>query len=499
MRPFLALLLLVSGLHAAAKPNILFILCDDLGYGDVHCLNPGGRIPTQHMDRLASAGMVFTDAHSASAVCSPTRYNILTGRYNWRSKLKNGVLGGFSPPLIEHGRLTVAAMLKASGYSTACIGKWHLGMNFPLAGGGFATGNPDGMKVNYAADIESGPLAAGFDSFFGISASLDMPPYVFIDNRRTVEVPSKQKEVWPGRKGPVGDSFEPVDVLPSLTAKAVSFLDRAAAGTRPFFLYLPLSSPHTPIVPGAEWKGKSGMNEYADFVMQTDATVGSVLEALDRNGLAASTLVILTSDNGCAPAAGFKALLGMGHNPSSVYRGHKADIFEGGHRIPFIARWPGHIAPGSRSDQTICLGDFMATAADLIGFKLPDTAAEDSVSILPALIGKAEKPLREAVVHHSANGSFAIRQGNWKLVLCGDSGGWSSPRPGTKAAKGLPDTQLYDLSNDIAERTNLAAEHPEVVTRLTTLLEKYVNEGRSTPGLPQPNTKPVRIRPRRGA
>ncbi len=490
-------LLASSAFAAAVKPNIVYILCDDLGYGDVRCLNPQGKIATPNMDRLGTAGMIFTDAHSSSSVCTPTRYGILTGRYNWRSRMKQGVLNGFSPRLIEPDRLTVAAFLKARGYATACIGKWHLGMNWPQLDAGTPGTSDNPKKIDYAQPIAGGPTTLGFDYYFGIAASLDMPPFTFIENEHVTVVPTVEKE-WV-RKGPAAASFEAIDVLPTLTQKAVAFLGQHAAAAKqgqPFFLYLPLASPHTPILPTKDWQGKSGLNSYADFVMQTDATVGAVLDALEKQALADNTLVIFTSDNGCSPAAGFPELLAKGHNPSAQFRGHKADIFDGGHRIPFLVRWPGQVKPGTTSNQLICLTDLFATCAGILGQKLPDTAAEDSVSILPALTGKAVEPLREAVVHHSINGSFAIRQGQWKLELCADSGGWSDPKPGSPAAAKLPAIQLYDLAADIAEIHNVQAEHPEVVARLTKLLEKYVAEGRSTPGPAQGNTGAVNIGPK---
>ena len=334
----------------ASRPNIVYILADDLGYGDVHCLNPErGKIPTPNLDRLAGQGMRFTDAHSGSAVCTPTRYGILTGRYAWRSRLQSGVLGGISPPLIDQGRLTVPGLLKQQGYQTACIGKWHLGLTFASAGG---------KTKDFTQPIQDGPTTRGFDYYFGISASLDMPPFAFIENDRFTETPSVEKKwVRPGAAAP---GFEAVDVLPTLTRKAVEYLGGRAREEKPFFLYLALTAPHTPIVPTKDWQGKSGLNAYGDFVMQTDWSVGQVLQALEKNGLAEHTLVIFTSDNGCSPAANVQELESKGHYPSYVFRGYKADIWDGGHRIPFLARWPGKIQPGSVSDQLICLTDLMA-------------------------------------------------------------------------------------------------------------------------------------------
>ena len=494
---------------APAKPSILYILCDDLGYGDVKCLNPQGKIATPYLDKLAAGGMIFTDVHSSSSVCTPTRYGIMTGRYNWRTKLQSGVLGGLSPRLIEPGRLTVAQLLKNNGYHTAAIGKWHLGMDWARKEGkDVAELNIESAaqvnNVDYAQPIKNGPNAVGFDYYFGISASLDMVPYTFIENDRVTKLPTVEKdfpmflgrEQGKCRRGPAAPDFEVEDVLPTLTTKAIGYIKSRAADAKagkPFFLYLPLASPHTPIAPTKEWQGKSGLNHYADFVMQTDHAIGQLLAELDKQGLGENTLVIVTSDNGCSPQADFPALLAKGHNPSYEFRGHKADIFDGGHRVPFLVRWPARVKAGTLSQQLLCLTDFMATAADIIGAKLPDTAAEDSVSFLPALLGTDKAPLREAVVHHSINGSFAIRQGNWKLELCRDSGGWSDPRPGTPKATELPAVQLFDLAKDIGEQTNVQDKHPEVVTRLAKLLEKHVADGRSTPGTPQQNAVPVQI------
>jgi arylsulfatase A len=477
--------------------NIVFILCDDLGYGDVKCNNPEGKIATPSIDRLAAAGMRFTDAHSTSSVCTPTRYGILTGRYNWRSTLQKGVLSGLSPPLIEPGRLTVAELLRRNGYHTACIGKWHLGMNWPRqTGGSKSDGNAKitNKDIDYKNAILGGPISVGFDYFYGITASLDMPPFTFIENDRVTVIPTVEKQ-WV-RKGPAAADFEAIDVLPTLTRKAIEYIahrsDRGQAG-KPFFLYLALTSPHTPILPSPEWQGRSGLNSYGDFVMQTDDCIGQVIEALEKRHYADDTLVIVASDNGCSPAADLNALHEKGHYPSYVFRGHKADIWDGGHRIPLVIRWPGKIQPGATCDQLVCLMDFMATCAEIVGAKLPDNAAEDSVSLLPVLLGKNDRPPRETLVHHSIEGKFSIRQGRWKLELCPGSGGWGAPKDPQALKEGLPTIQLYDMSQDIGEQRNLQAEHPEVVKELTALLEKYVANGRSTPGDPQKNDVRVNI------
>ena len=456
----------LSPLHAADQPNIVYILCDDLGYGDVKCL--GGersKIPTPNMDRLAGEGIVFTDAHSGSSVCTPTRYGILTGRYAWRTRLQQGVLLGYGSPLITADRLTVPKLLKEHGYTTACIGKWHLGLDI--------------SKSPSELAVKEGPVTRGFDYYFGISASLDMPPYTFIENDLMTKAPTAKKAF--GRKGAAAPDFEAVDVLPTLTRKAVDYIEQAKT---PFFLYLPLTSPHSPIVPTKAWQGKSRLNKYGDFVMQTDWSIGQVLDAIKKAGIMSNTLVVVTSDNGCSPAANIAELENKGHFPSEWRRGYKADIWDGGHRIPFIARWPGQSKPGSQTGQLTCLTDLMATCADIVGAKLPDNAGEDSVSILPLLRGR-DQPVREAVVHHSIKGMFAIRQSNLKLIFGAGSGGWS------KGDRDGASVQLYDMGKDVGERRNDQASGKADIDRLTKLMSKYISNGRSTPGQPQKNNVEV--------
>ena len=498
---FSAIALILTGFGWAEEskgklPNIIYILCDDLGYGDVKCLNPKGKIATPNVDKLAAGGMIFTDAHSGSSVCTPTRYGIMTGRYSWRTRLQAGVLGGYSPRLIAPGRMTVASMLKQNGYATACFGKWHLGMDWARTSDELL---PDEIKnvsnVDFSKPIAGGPADCGFDYYYGISASLDMPPYVYIENNKAISVPTEMTKEG-GRDGLTAKGFKAEQVLPTLTTKMVEFIDQNSAqskGGKPFFIYMPLNSPHTPIVPTSEWQGKSGLTMYADFVMETDWAVGEIMKALERNGVADNTLVMFTSDNGCSPAAGIKQLEDMGHFPSHIFRGNKADIWDGGHRVPFICRWPARIKAGTKSDQLTCLTDLMATSAEIAGAKLPDTAAEDSVSILPALLGTAIQPLREAIIHHSINGAFSIRQGKWKLEMCSGSGGWSKPVDAEALQQGLPRIQLYDMSADVAEKVNVQEKHADVVERLTKLLEKYIADGRSTPGVPQKNDVTVEI------
>ena len=488
-------LLLASGTTLRgeeAKPNIVFILADDLGYGDVSCLNENGKIPTPNIDRIAKSGVKFTDAHSSSAVCTPTRYGILTGRYNWRSTLKQGVLNGFSKPLIPPGRTTMASMLKDRGYQTGAIGKWHLGLDWVSI-------NQIADSVDFTKPIGHGPTTLGFDYFFGISASLDMPPYVYIENDRVTEIPNhitKGKNIKVGspgsdgsywREGPTGSDFNHQDCLPQMISHAIKFIEEKSLSEKPYFLYLALPAPHTPILPSKEFRGKSGLNSYADFVLMVDSKVGEVLDAIERSGENKNTIVVFASDNGCSPWADFPALIAKGHNPSYIFRGTKADLFDGGHRIPCLVQWPAKIKVPHTVSQTVCLNDFMRTFAEITGYQLNDNEAEDSYNILPAILNpEYKKIIREATVSHSINGSFTIRQGEWKLLLAAGSGGWSSPKPG-KEEEGLPPVQLYNLKNDPSEKENLQAKNPEMAQKLSALLKKYIDEGRSTPGKPQKN------------
>jgi arylsulfatase A len=467
-------------------PNIIYILADDLGYGDVSAMNPEAAWETKHIDRIASEGMLFTDAHTGSAVCTPTRYGVLTGRYSWRTRLKAGVLWSWDPPLIHEGETTVGSLLQEEGYTTACVGKWHLGLGWQ-----YQAENSD--SVDFSKALTGGPTALGFDYFFGITASLDIPPYVYVENDLPTMVPVKYtqntSEYGWWRSGLTGDDFVHEEVLPVLTRKAVGFIDRHVADKtdKPFFLYFPLPAPHTPILPTDEFKGKSGTNPYGDFMLQVDHTVGQILKSLEEHGIADNTLIIFTSDNGCSPQANFEELAKYGHKPSYHFRGHKADIFEGGHRVPFMVRWPGHIKAGEESNEVICLTDLLATVADIAGTSLDASSGVDSYSMLPAMLGKQKLPLREATIHHSINGSFAIRKGPWKLILCPGSGGWSDPKPKSRGIELLPLYQLYNLDNDPGETENLLDRYPEVVEELSALLKQSIENGRSTVGPKQAN------------
>ncbi|MGE9271613.1 MAG: sulfatase family protein [Verrucomicrobiales bacterium] len=461
---------------AAPRPNIIVILADDLGYGDVHALNPEkGQIPTPGMDRLAKEGMIFTDAHSNSSVCTPTRYGVLTGRYSWRTHKQSGVLFGFDQPLIAEDRLTVAGLLQQHGYQTAIVGKWHLGLGLVDSDGRPTRGQRAPVDgVNWEKRITGGPVDLGFDYWYGISASLDMPPYIWIENDQFVGTCTTTKAFH--RKGPAHADFEAIDVLDEIGRKSAEFLQRQSE-EKPFFLYVPLTSPHAPIVPSDQWRGKSSLGLYGDFVMQTDAIVARITAAVDKVGLAENTMIVVTSDNGCSKVADIPALKRQGHFPNAQFRGSKSDLWDGGHRVPFLVRWPAGVKAGSTSDEVICLTDLMATCAELSGAKLPSHAGEDSVSFVPALAGKPIESSRKGIVHHSVSGQFAYREGKWKLLLTRASGGWTKE----KMEDDSP-AQLYDMEVDPEEQHNLYKSHPEVVDRLLNQLEDIVAKGRSTPG-----------------
>jgi len=475
---------------AQTRPNVVLILADDLGYGDVGAFNPGGRIPTPHLDRLAREGLRLTDAHTPSAVCTPTRYGLLTGRYPWRTRLPRGVLWGNGDALIEPNRTTIASLLRDAGYHTAGIGKWHLGLRWAAIPGTVPDRTTNNEKapvdwIDYRGRITDGPTHHGFAEFFGLPASLDMRDYVYIDGDRVPETPTTTLAGEPStipafyRPGRAGATFRPERVLGDLTSRAVRYVREHAAGRQPFFLYLALASPHTPVLPTAAFAGRTGLGPYADFVSETDASIGEVLQALEQTGAAKNTLVLFASDNGPAPIAGMiESLRSQGHDSAGGWRGAKQDLYEGGHRVPVIVKWPGVVAPGATSRALVSLVDVLATIADVVGRPLLD-AGEDSISFLPLLRQPATAVERAAVVVQSGNGSLAIREGRWKLCMAPGSGGLSTPVPGSADERGLPPVQLFDLEADPSEKTNLQSAHPEIVGRLTALLETYRKTGRS--------------------
>ncbi len=487
-----------SALAAEAKgppPNVVFILADDMGYGDLACQNPGSKIPTPHLDRLAAEGIRFTDAHAPTSVCTPTRYGILTGRYCWRSRLKSSVLWPWASPLIEEGRLTVPGLLRQHGYRTACFGKWHLGWTWPTKDGTRPQTTPDRLSnVDFTRAITGGPISRGFDYYFGVDVP-NFPPYCFIENDRTIGIPSLPNRPEFKRPGPMLPDWQWVEIMPELTRRAARYVEESvkASPNKPFFLYFPLTAPHYPVVPAPEFKGKSGAGDYGDFVFQVDWTVGQIVAALKRAGVAENTLIIFTSDNGPEVTGEVKPgvydrIRQYGHYSMDGLRGAKRDTWEGGHRVPFVARWPGRIPSGRVSEETICLTDLMATVAAMVNARLPNDAGEDSYNILPALLdARREGPIREATVHHSCSGAFAIRKGRWVLIDAptGDDNKepeWFKKERGYEAHS--RPGELYDLSQDLIERRNVYAEHLEIVAELKGLLAKYKQEGRSVPRRP---------------
>ena len=499
MRSVLALLAAVllgppAAMRAADTPNVVIILADDLGYGDMQANNPErGKIPTPNMNRLAAEGMRFADGHSSSGCCSPSRYTLLTGRYHWRTTLQSGIVGVWRGPLIPADRLTIASLAKAHGYATACIGKWHLGRDWPITseqqplfagfggksggGGQVATAITDAHREAWQAvfsqRIPGGPTERGFDEYFGTDVP-NWPPYCFIDGDRTVGIPS---ELLPAAKlvknqaslqGPALPGWQLEGVLPALASRAETFIRTQAEAGRPFLLYLPLTSPHTPLAVNAEWKGEGGLgSDYADLVVETDAVLGRVLAAIEAAGVEGDTFVLFTSDNGCASSIGVKDLEAQGHFPSGPLRDYKTSVYEGGHRVPFVVKWPGVVKAGSVCGQLVQQADIIATLAEILGATLPETAGEDSFSLVPLLRG-ADRPIRPNAVNTACAGTPSFRVGPWKYVAAAEP-------------------QLYNLDDDLAEATNLAPLHPDRVTAMQAAFEQVIRAGRSTPGAPQRN------------
>ncbi|MFB2119099.1 arylsulfatase [Parapedobacter sp. 2B3] len=475
------------------KPNIVYILADDMGYGDVSIYNPDSRISTPHIDGLAREGMRFTDAHAPTSVCTPTRYAIMTGTYAWRSRLPVGVLRGYGRTLIPQGSFTVGSLLQQQGYHTAVIGKWHLGLDWAVKESHRGVLNPSNPQMNefgmlrdmdpehidFTQPPKGGPLSLGFDYSFILPASLDMEPYCYLERDTLIELPTAHTPgndlntgytgaFW--RAGKMAPSFEFDRVLPTFTDKAVQYIEQQAKQPQPFFLYLPLPAPHTPWLPADDQRGASSAGDYGDFVQMVDDAVGRVLRAIDSLGIGQNTLVIFTSDNGPYWRPQFAER--FDHHATGPYRGMKGDAFEGGHRIPFIVRWPAAVKQGTASDALTTLANLPATCAAILKTGIPTDAAPDSYSILPVLKGEtAVIPGQRAVIHQASNGYLAIRQGPWKLIDGLGSGGFSEPQS-EEAVSGGPAGQLYNLEKDPQETTNRYQQFPDKVKELRALLEE---------------------------
>ncbi len=480
-----------KGTSTEQHPNIIYILADDLGYGDVSANNPDSKIQTENIDRLASEGMRFTDAHSPSSVCTPTRYGILTGQYCWRSRLPQGVLRGYGRALLEKDQTTVASILKKKNYHTGVIGKWHLGLDWVVKDGHQQDAMAEGSQINSVGMVQEmnpeyldftkkptdGPLDHGFDYSFILPASLDMDPYCYLENDVLVESPTAYtpgndletgytEAFW--RAGKMAPSFEFDQVLPTFRDKAIEFIEKNAPSDQPFFLYVPFAAPHTPWVPTAEFKGQTLAGTYGDFVKMVDDAVGRILAALHASGEEENTLVIFTSDNGpfWTPAL----IEAYDHRSAGPLRGMKADIWEGGHRIPYLVRWPSKVEAGSTTAAPTTLTHLLATVAELVGVQLGPGDGEDSYSILPLLLGSTDRIAKQkAIIHHSSRAVFAVRQGPWKLIEGRGSGGFSKPtKYEPKAGEAMG--QLYNLEVDIGEKKNLYLELPEKVKEMQALL-----------------------------
>lgn len=496
--PFvLGLLLAFASLAQARLPNLVIVFADDMGYGDPQIYNPRSRIPTPNIDALAARGMRFLDAHTASSVCTPSRYGLLTGRYPWRSRLPVGIVNSWGAPVIAPDRLTLGKALQAQGYRTACIGKWHLGWDWPVADGGYLSEELDGVnvgrdyepygeRIDFSRPVREGPTTRGFDYYFGDDVP-NFPPYAFLENDRVLGQPSDRMPSHKGqRAGPMLPRWDLWAAQPTITARALDWLQESASdpGT-PFFLYLPLLGPHTPIVPNAENRGRSKAGPYGDWVHQMDAILGKVVEVLERTGAIGNTIVLFTSDNGSPARSGIGAFGGTGtvtelysHVPNAPWRGLKSDAWEAGHRVPFVIRWDGRVDPGSVTERTICLTDVFATISEIVGFEMPPDSGEDSFSLLPLLTGSGSFE-RKLTVHHSGGGLFAIRKGGWKLILGNGSGGFSAPRGEILEPGQDGPTQLYLLSEDPRERRNLADARPGKKAELMSELVRIRDAGRT--------------------
>ncbi len=495
------------------KPNVILMFIDDLGYGDLSCYNENSKIHTPNIDALAARGVKLTDCHATSALCTPSRYGLLTGRYNWRSRLKAGVLPGGAPPLIEEGRSTLGTLFQSQGYFTAAVGKWHQGLGWErteIDGEKYGIGEEvkeklkdpraagfmlDGMNIDFTKPLKVSPNDYGFDYFFGTAASLDQPPYVYIENRKALAVPdhitgvfpldrkdATQQELW--QRGPTAPGFDFEAVIGDMHNKVLELIEEHAK--EPFFIYYPTHAVHGPLLPPEGFRGKSGLNVYADIVLYLDSLVGTLVEKLKEEGILDNTMIIFASDNGCSGVADYPFLKSHGHNPSYVFRGKKADIYEGGHRIPAIISWPGHYENGGSCGEMACLSDLYATFSEILGVEIPDNAAEDSISLIPALEGAGS--VRHSVVHSSGNGSFSLRTKEWKLELCSDSGsgGVLGGEDEPSCTREVP-YQLYHLARDIGEQHNRAAGNREQCLAMAEELLDIIERGRTTEGAVQEN------------
>lgn len=481
---------------AVTPPNIVLLYADDMGFGDLRANHPESKIPTPNLDRLAGEGLRFTDGHSSSGICTPSRYAMLTGRSHWRDF--HGIAGAFDSTFFKKGQLTLPGMLREKGYATACIGKWHLGWDWDAIR---KPGTPKNSILHSDFDwtkpFPGGPLEHGFDHYFGDNV-INFPPYAWIEDDKLIappdttfrETPGKPKEGgWECRPGPGRSDWDFYQVLPTLTRKSVEYVRSRKDKEQPFFLYVPFPSPHAPIIPNDEFDGKSKAGAFGDFVVQTDDACGQILAALREAGLEGNTIVVFSADNGAEIFAHDRDKK-FDHWSSGPFRGIKRDIYEGGHRVPFLIRWPGVIKAGGVSGALISQVDLMATFAAVTSYELPRTSAEDSHDFLPYLRGESPKPPRTTMVHNTQQGVYAIRHGDRVLIDAKTGNARPVPAGWMKKHDTPPDdkqpVELYDLAKDPGQRKNLAAEQPEAVAELRALLKKIRDQGYSAPRLENP-------------
>ncbi len=481
------------------RPNILILYADDLGFGDLGCYNSNSKIPTPNLDRLAAEGMRFTDGHSSSGICSPSRYALLTGRHHWRDF--HGIVGVFGKSVFKPERLTLPEMLKAKGYATSAIGKWHLGWDWDAIKNPGAKPSGEGNRAawsytafDWSKSIPDGPLAHGFDHYFGDTV-INFPPYAWIEDDKLVKAPdammdsSKWKPIkegnWECRPGPMVSDWDPYQNIPTTTQRGVEFIRAQADQDQPFFLYFAFPSPHAPIIPNDRFDGKSQAGPYGDFVVETDDACGQLLRALEESGQAQNTIVVFTADNGPEKYA-YARDENFGHWSAHPLRGLKRDIYEGGHHVPYIIKWPGLTKPESVSDALVSQIDLMATFASALDFELPQASAEDSHDLLPLLQGDVQS-VRNTHVHNTHEGQYAIRHGDWLLIdakdgyVSGRNLAWEK-RHDYPADNDLP-VELYNLKADLGQRHNLADQEPHKVTELQSLLAQIREQGFSAPRL----------------
>jgi len=490
---FTLLSLVGCSIEEPNRPNIVIIYADDMGYGDLNCQNPNSKIPTPNLDKLASEGMRFTDAHSSSGICSPSRFALLTGTYHWRRQ--HGIVGAFGKPFFKDSDITLPQVLKTQGYTSACIGKWHLGWDWEFKNA------PSGKvmqwgkmrevylpkDIDWSKPVGGGPLERGFDYYFG-DGTINFPPYAWVENDQFVEVPTEELDInnigfdtkeghWEFRPGPKVKDWNPYKVLPTLTKKTVEWINKQDK-EQPFFLYFALPSPHAPIIPNDEFDGKSQAGGYGDFMVQTDWVAGQVLKALKEKGLEDNTIIIFSADNGTEAYAWNRAEK-YGHFSMGNFRGLKRDVWEGGHHVPFIVKWPKKIKAGSMSDEVISQVDIMATLASITGIELPENAAPDSYDFTDVITAKEyTTPFREATIHNTYKSIWGIRKGDW-LYINNSTGGHRELPESFKKLTGYADFDtegiLFNMVDDPEQRVNLFEKYPERIVEMDSLIQTYRN------------------------